>query len=99
MTHDLLLIKPSEIPRPTKHGKTYFTKGDFLYFHYSCDNYDDVVSSKYCLTNSSRFLNLVVDEYFAFFQLQIYIGMGLCISNIAVYVFMDRKKSPQHNGH
>lgn len=44
MTHDLLQIVPSEIPRPTKHGKTYYAKGDFLYFHYCCDNYNDVVS-------------------------------------------------------
>lgn len=44
MTHDLLQIKPSEIQRPTKNGKTYYAKGDFTYFHYGCDNYNDVVS-------------------------------------------------------
>lgn len=47
MTHDTLRIIPSEIQRPSKHGKSYFAKGDFLYFHYCCDNYNDVVS-KYC---------------------------------------------------
>lgn len=41
MTHDLLRIVPSEIPRPSKNGKTFLAKGDFLYFHYCCDNYDD----------------------------------------------------------
>lgn len=44
MTHDLLRIVPSDIPRPSKHGKSYFAKGDFMYFHYCCDNYNDVVS-------------------------------------------------------
>lgn len=44
MSYDLLQIVPSEIPKPTKCGKTYCTKGDFLYFHYGCDNYNDVVS-------------------------------------------------------
>ncbi|XP_055316574.1 probable Ufm1-specific protease 1 isoform X1 [Sitodiplosis mosellana] len=42
MTLDLLQIVPSEIPRPSKHGKSYFSKGDFKYFHYCCDNYNDV---------------------------------------------------------
>lgn len=46
MTHDLLQIVPSEIPRPTKHGTTYYVKGDFLYFHYCCDNHNDVVSRR-----------------------------------------------------
>lgn len=44
MTQGLLQINASDIPKPTKHGKTYYAKGDFLYFHYCCDNYNDVVS-------------------------------------------------------
>lgn len=44
MTQGLLQIVASDIPKPTKHGKTYYAKGDFLYFHYCCDNYNDVVS-------------------------------------------------------
>lgn len=60
MTYDLLQIKPSEIPRPTKHGKTYYTKGDFLYFHYRCDNFNDVVSLNFVPENRSRFLNKIV---------------------------------------
>lgn len=45
MTHDLLRIVPSEIPRPSKYGKSYLAKGDFVYFHYCCDNINDVVST------------------------------------------------------
>lgn len=44
MTYDLLQIKPSDIVRPTKNGKSYFVKGGFDYYHYCCDNLNDVVS-------------------------------------------------------
>lgn len=60
MTHDLLQIKPSEIPRPTKHGKTYYTKGDFSYFHYCCDNYNDVVS--WLLANNMKLKLIFFNE-------------------------------------
>lgn len=32
-----LYVKP-----PSESGKTYLTQGNFSYFHYKCDNYDDV---------------------------------------------------------
>lgn len=44
MTYKLLCIKPSDIVRPTKNGKTYMSQGDFDYFHYCCDGLNDVVS-------------------------------------------------------
>lgn len=44
MTNKLLCIKPSEIVRPAKHGKSYFAKGEIDYFHYGCDGINDVVS-------------------------------------------------------
>lgn len=47
MTNKLLCIKPSEIIRPTKHGKSYFVQGEFDYFHYGCDGLNDVVSLKW----------------------------------------------------
>lgn len=31
------------IDDPTAHGKSYLVKGDYQYFHYFCDGYDDVV--------------------------------------------------------
>lgn len=43
MAHNLLHIIPSTIQRPTQNGKTYFVKGDFVYYHYRCDNINDVV--------------------------------------------------------
>ena len=32
------------LKNPTKKGRNYLVAGDFTYFHYSCDGYDDVVS-------------------------------------------------------
>lgn len=43
-TNNSIGNKPKPKPKPTKHGKTYFANGDFLYFHYCCDNFNDVVS-------------------------------------------------------
>lgn len=43
MECDLLRINPSTIQKPTQNGKSYFVKGDFLYYHYRCDNVNDVV--------------------------------------------------------
>lgn len=109
MTHDLLQIKPCEIPRPIKHGKTYYAKGDFLYFHYCCDNYIDVVSlnivKKYVIwlklnkiwlkLNKISFILLLLLLFFH--SNEIKIGMGLRISYIAIDVLMDYKESLQHN--
>lgn len=46
MTNDLLKIVPSKLPKPAnhQHGKTYFAKGDFYYYHYACDKANDIVS-------------------------------------------------------
>lgn len=32
------------LDNPTEHGKSYLVKGDYTYFHYGCDQYNDVVS-------------------------------------------------------
>lgn len=89
MTHDLLQIVPSEIPRPTKQGKTYYAKGDFLYYHYCCDNYNDVVS----WTMHARTAEFSVWIGFVCFLFE---GMGLCLSYVANNVLMDRKVSSQN---
>lgn len=32
------------LDQPTGHGKSYLVKGNFTYFHYGCDGFNDVVS-------------------------------------------------------
>lgn len=84
MTHDLLKIVPSDIPRPTKHGKTYYAKGDFLYFHYCCDNYNDVVSEHFVetlLSSRDSKKNSQFSKMNAFFGKKIFL-----------VIFIDRKR-------
>lgn len=43
LKNKLLQIAPSTIEPPTQSGKTYYSKGDFIYYHYACDGHNDVV--------------------------------------------------------
>lgn len=57
MTNKRLCIKPSDILRPTKHGKSFFVKGEFDYFHYGCDGLNDVVSVNHVTNCQYRYIN------------------------------------------
>lgn len=82
MTHDLLRIVPSEIPRPSKYGKSYLAKGDFVYFHYCCDNINDVVST---WNDSDEKRTQILKKK------QLILGLGMCLSDTSIDVFMDCK--------
>lgn len=42
--YNLLKNVSTVVPQPCVEGKSYLTRGDYLYFHYSCDDVNDVVS-------------------------------------------------------
>lgn len=51
--YQLLKICPTLIESPTQSGKTYYSKGEFTYYHYGCDGHIDVVGKQSIKTTTT----------------------------------------------
>lgn len=67
--YSLLKNVTQSVAAPCAEGKSYLTRGNFDYFHYSCDDVNDVVSrnmgKETCCLHA---FNFVIKNYFVFIE-------------------------------